>query len=48
METVMDKKPTLAENHDLLRNQIEMYRALPEYVLDGIGTVITHSNFGPL
>src|SRR5215217_894287 len=43
MEPVMDKKPTLAENRDLLRHQLETYRALPEYVLDGIGTVITRS-----
>lgn len=39
----MDKKPTLAENRELLRSQIEKYRALPEYVLDGVGAAITRS-----
>ena len=39
----MDKKPTLAENRELLRSQIETYRSLPEYVLDGIGNLITRS-----
>jgi hypothetical protein len=39
----MDKKPTLAENRETLRNQIERYRSLPEYVLDGVGTWITRS-----
>ena len=39
----MDKKITLAENRELLRSQIEKYRSLPEYVLDGIGAAITRS-----
>src|SRR5829696_1709813 len=43
MEPSMDKKPTLAENRETLRNQIETYRSLPEYVLDGAGAVITRS-----
>jgi hypothetical protein len=33
----------LAENRETLRNQIERYRSLPEYVLDGVGTWITRS-----
>ncbi|HEX9333875.1 MAG TPA: hypothetical protein VF896_18425 [Anaerolineales bacterium] len=39
----MDKKPSLAENREILRSQIEAYRSLPEYVLDGVGAVITRS-----
>src|SRR5215216_1153079 len=43
MEPIMDKKPTLAENRELLRSQIEKYRSLPEYVLDGVGAAMTRS-----
>ena len=40
----MKTNPTLAENREELRNQIETYRSLPEYILDGIGAWITRSN----
>jgi hypothetical protein len=43
----MDKKPTLAENRETLRSQIARYRSLPEYVLDGMGTLITRSKLPP-
>jgi hypothetical protein len=39
----MEKKPSLAENREKLRSQIEAYRSLPEYVLDAVGTLITRS-----
>src|SRR6266498_4705064 len=36
-------KPTLAENRETLRSQIEAYRSLPEYILDGAGALIKRS-----
>lgn len=39
----MKTNPTLAENREELRKQMEAYRSLPEYVLDGIGALITRS-----
>jgi len=39
----MKTDPTLAEKREELRKQIETYRSLPEYVLDGIGAFISRS-----
>jgi undecaprenyl pyrophosphate phosphatase UppP len=39
----MKTNPTLAENREELRKQMETYRSLPEYVLDGIGALFTRS-----
>lgn len=39
----MEKNPALAENREELRKQMEAYRSLPEYVLDGMGALITRS-----
>jgi len=39
----MKSDPTLAEAREKLRKQIESYRSLPEYVLDGVGTLISRS-----
>lgn len=39
----MKTNPALAENREELRAQIETYRALPEFILDGIGTLISRS-----
>lgn len=39
----MKTDPTLAEKREELRKQIEMYRSLPEYVLDGIGAFVSRS-----
>jgi undecaprenyl pyrophosphate phosphatase UppP len=39
----MKTNPALSENRQELREQMEMYRSLPEYVLDGIGALITRS-----
>ena len=35
----MDKTLTLEQKRDLLTRQMEAYRALPEYILDGIGAL---------
>lgn len=39
----MDKKPTLEENREIFRNQVRMYRALPELLLDGMGALFVRS-----
>ena len=39
----MKTNPTLVENRQELRKQMETYRSLPEYVLDGIGALLTRS-----
>jgi hypothetical protein len=39
----MKTNPTLADVREELRTQIETYRSLPEYVLDGLGTLISRS-----
>jgi hypothetical protein len=39
----MKTDPTLAEKREELRKQIETYRSLPEYVLDGIGAFVSRS-----
>ena len=37
----METNPVLAESREELREQIETYRSLPEFVLDGIGALIS-------
>lgn len=37
------EKPTLAENREMLRRQIETYRSLPEYILDAVGAALSRT-----
>jgi hypothetical protein len=39
----MKMNPAVAGHREELRTQMELYRSLPEFVLDGIGSMISHS-----
>jgi hypothetical protein len=47
LEVCMVQKHSLEDNREIFRDQVRMYRALPELLLDGIGALLIRSKLPP-